>query len=257
VFIVCGGPETWQQSVMAACLAGPKGTVASHLTAAALFQLWKPPSPPHVTVPRMASGRSQLALVHRAVLSRQDTSLVGAIPCTRPARTVVDAATLLGYEALCELVDDCFCRRLSDPGDLRRAMERAGRGPGRKGLANLERALEVWTPGPMPGSPAEMRLVRRLQQWGFPLPVRQHEIYDAGGRFVAKMDVAWPGPQVGFEYQGERHHGPRHEEGDALRKRRIEALGWQVEFVYKSDLRPGSTRLLQWLAPRLGLSGVA
>jgi hypothetical protein len=69
------------------------------------------------------------------------------------------------------------------------------------------------------------------------------------------MDVAWTGPRVGFEYQGDRHHGPRHQEHDA--RRGIEALGWELEFVYKSDLKLGSTRLQQWLAPRLGLPGAA
>jgi hypothetical protein len=102
-----------------------------------------------------------------------------------------------------------------------------------------------------------MRLVRRLQEWGFPLPVRQLEIYDTNGRLQAKLDLAWPEPMLGFEYQGERHHGPRRREHDARRKACIEALGWQVEFVYKSDLRPGSTRLQRWLAPRLGLRGAA
>jgi hypothetical protein len=256
-FIVAGAPETWQQAVMVACLAGPPGTVASHLTAAALFGLWKPPPRPHVTVPRQANGRSRVAVLHRACLEPEDKAAIGVIPCTRPARTIVDCAALLGYEALCELVDDALCRPLILPDKLRRAMERASRAPGRKGLANLERALKVWTPGPRPGSQAEMRLVRRLQQWGFPLPERQWVIRDANGKFVAKVDLGWPEPQVGFEYQGERHHSPRDEEHDARRKKRIEALGWEVEFVYKSDLRPGSTRLQRWLAPRLGLRGAA
>lgn len=251
-FVVAGAPETWQQAVMVACLAGPAGTVASHLTAAALFGLWKPPTPPHVTVPRHASGRLVVAVVHHGYLHTEDVSLVGTIPCTRPARTIVDSAVLLGYEALCEVVDDALCRPLTNPNDLLQAMVRTGQGPGRRGQANLQRALEVWTPGPKPGSPAEMRLVRRLQSWGFPLPVRQYRIYDDGGRFVAKLDLSWPEPKVGFEYQGERHHGPRRRKHDAERKARIEALGWQVEYVYKSDLEPGATRLQRWLAPRLG-----
>src|SRR4051794_23451430 len=36
VYVVAGAPARWEQEAMIACLAGPDGTVASHLTAAAL-----------------------------------------------------------------------------------------------------------------------------------------------------------------------------------------------------------------------------
>ena len=58
VYVLAGAPDRWEQKVMVACLAGPPDTVASHLTAAALFGLAKPPAPPHVTIKRGASGRS-------------------------------------------------------------------------------------------------------------------------------------------------------------------------------------------------------
>lgn len=256
-FVVAGAPETWQQAAVVACLAGPPGTVASHLTAAVLFGLLKPRGLPHITVPKQASGRSRVAAVHHAKVVPEDRCVVSAIPCTRPARTVIDCAAFLSYTALCELVDDALCRRLFRVEDLHEAMTRASRAPGRRGLANLERALQEWTPGPMPGSPAEMRVIRCLQTWGFPLPERQWKVYDANGRLLAKFDLAWPEFMTAFEYQGERHHGPRHRQHDARRRARLEALGWQVEYVYKADLRAGSTRLQRWLSPRLGLPGAA
>lgn len=241
-YVLAGAPNTWQPRAMVACLAGPPGTVASHLTAAALLGLAEPPKVPHVTVPPASSARSRSARIHRAALPQVDVCTAANISCTRPARTVVDCAALLTYEALCEMVDDLLCRSPHTPGELGAAMERTSRGPGRKGLRNLERALEVWTPGARPGSRGEMRLVRQLQAWGFPRPERQVEIRDRQSRFVARADLGYGEPPVVLEYQGERHHGPREEEHDARRWRRIEATGVTVIVVDKHNLRSPALR---------------
>lgn len=240
-YLMSGSPETWQRRTAVAWVSGPAGTVASHLSAAALLGLAKPPAVPHVTVPREANGRFAGAIVHHAPLENRDLCTAANIPCTRPARTVVDCAALLTYEALCEMVDDLLCRAPNTPSSLRAAMARASLNPGRKGIANLGRALEVWTPGPRPGSRGEMRLVRQLQAWGFPLPERQVEIRDGQGRFVARADLGYRDrdgdTKMVLEYQGKRHHGPREEEHDARRLRRIEATGVTVVLVDKGNLR--------------------
>jgi hypothetical protein len=238
---------------MVACLAGPDGTVASHLTAAALFGLWELPADlPHVTVPRTASGRMKVATVHRSPLDPDDLGTVDGIPVTRPGRTIVDCAAVLAHDDLCKLVDDALCRSLCSADDLHRAMERASRGPGRAGLARLEEALKVWTPGAPPGSPAEIRLIRRLVGWGLPVPERQVKIFDAAGRFVAKIDVGWEERRAGLEYYGERHHGPRAESHDERRIGRIEATGWEIRIVRKGDLHgTRATALRAWLSARL------
>lgn len=253
VYCVTGSLRTWRQETMVACLAGPHSTVASHLTAAALFRLVPPPSRPHVTVRRGAATRFQGATVHRGPLDRLDVSKIGQIPTTQPARTLVDCAALLTYDAFCDLVDDALCRRLTDVKALRAAAARAAQAPGRKGLRQLERALEVWTPGPLPGSPAEMRLIRRLHQLGFPLPERQFVIRDERGQFVARVDLAWSNRRAAVEYLGARYHGPRKWAADDAREDRITALGWTVEVADKLDLRPGSTRLPAILADLLGI----
>ena len=133
-------------------------------------------------------------------------------------------------------VDDALCRSFCSVDDLHRAMERASRRPGRAGLARLEGALRVWTPGAPPGSPAEIRLIRRLIGWGLPIPERQVKIFDASGRFVAKIDVGWEDRRAGLEYYGERHHGPRAGPHDERRMGRIEATGWEIRIVRKGDL---------------------
>jgi hypothetical protein len=60
---------------MVACLAGPVGTVASHLSAAALFGLAKAPATPQVTIPPRASGRFKGATTFRRRLGPGDTCI--------------------------------------------------------------------------------------------------------------------------------------------------------------------------------------
>ncbi|MGH9000093.1 MAG: hypothetical protein ACRDY7_11965 [Acidimicrobiia bacterium] len=146
-------PAGSEQRAAAAVLGGPTGTVASHLTAAALWGLCGFPARPHVTVGTTKSGRSGGAVVHRSALGRADVTEAGGLPATSPARTLVDASALVGYERLCDLVDTALYLRLTTADGIRAAMHEASARPGRAGLGRLRSALEVWTPGPHPGSP--------------------------------------------------------------------------------------------------------
>jgi hypothetical protein len=166
------------------------------------------------------------------------------LPATTPARCLVDSACLVGYERLSDLVDTTLYLRLATPDEVRAAMRRASSRPGRAGLPRLEAALAVWTPGPHPGSPAEMGLMRRIQAWGLPLPERQMVVKDDAGRFMAQVDAGYSPPRkVILEYQGEEFHGPRHEPLDDERRVQLEALGWTVVWVKSIDLRLGATEL--------------
>ena len=248
VYVIAGTPNRWEQKAMIACLAGPKGTVASHLTAAALFGLSKPPQTPHVTIRPGASGRFQGAATFRGRLGPGDVCSRKKIACTSPTRTVVDcaAAGLLKGEALWDLVDSVLCKKLMQPSRLVAASGRAwaeARGARRGGLNELERALDVWRSGAPAGSPPEARLQRKLIEWGFPRAERQVEVFDEDGKLVARADVGIRELKVLFEYDSDEHHGPRCWIADDERKERIEALGWLVVSLDRFDLRPSSTRL--------------
>jgi hypothetical protein len=251
IYVLAGAPSTWRQQLTVALLAAPPGSVASYISAAALFGLAEPPPVPHITIPRGVSGRRrECGVIHWARLDPADVGDADGFPCTRPARTVVDCAGLLDYDALCDLVDKALCRRrIPKAAAIRKVAQRASRGRGRNGLPALERALEVWAPGPRPGSEAEMRLIRRLVDWGFPVPERQIKIFDHNGHLVVKVDCGWRALRVGLEYEGQQNHGPRRWGADDRREDRIEALGWRIEPVDKFDLRPSATRLRELLAP--------
>lgn len=252
VFVVAGVPRCWEQSLMIACLTGPAHTAASHLSAAALFGLAKPPDLPQVTIPSRASGRFKGAVIYRAALRTDDTCIRRNIRCTNPTRTIVDcaAAGLVTGEALWDLVDSALCKKLMQPSRLIRSSERAwkeSRGLRRAQLEGLERTLDVWRSGVPAGSPPEARLQRKLIEWGYPRAERQIEVRDENEKFVARADVGIRQLKVLFEYDSDENHGPRFWLADDGRQERVEELGWTVVPVDRFDLRPSSTRLKEKL----------
>jgi very-short-patch-repair endonuclease len=56
------------------------------------------------------------------------------------------------------------------------------------------------------------------------------------GRFVAKLDFAWPGMRVGVEYDGLHHAGGRFLRVDRARMNRLLDAGWLVLTLTASDL---------------------
>lgn len=213
VYLLNGVPPSEQQRTLAACLAGPVNAVASHLSAAFLFGLVTAPSSPHITVPTTASCRNPRAVVHRSEVSRIERTTVCGVPATTPARTLVDR---------------------------------------RQGAAAMRDALEPWSLSIRFESAMEVRLFRRLRSWGFADPQGQYVVRDFDGRFVARMDLAWPERCFGLEYIGELAHSPRRARHDETRLDRLRALGWWVEEVDRFDLRPSATRLPALLTRALG-----
>jgi hypothetical protein len=248
VFVVAGTRGTWQQQALIACLAGPASTVVSHLTAAAVYGLAKPPEDPQVTIPRKAyGGRLTHATVRRADLRAGERAVKDRIPCTAPVRTVIDCAQVLEGEALCDLVDSALCRKLMQPSRLIHAAESAlpgSRAARRAGLARLLEALAVWRSGAPPGSPPEAKLQRRLKEWGFPPAQRQVEVYDEDGRLLARADLGIVEWKVLLEYDSDEHHGPRCWIADGERVDRVEErTGWRMVSVDRFDLRPSNDNL--------------
>jgi hypothetical protein len=252
VYVLAGTRNTWQQQAVVACLAGPPGTVTSHLTAAAVYGLAKAPEEPQVTIPRHANGaRLRGAQVRRADLRSGDKAVKDRIPCTTAVQTVIDCAELLDEEALCDLVDSALCRKLMQPSRLIKAAEgawRSARRSRRVGLGRLFGALDVWRSGAPPGSPPEAKLQRRLKEWGFPAAQRQVKVYDKDGRFLARADLGIVEWKVLLEYDSDEHHGPRCWIADGERLDRVEKeTGWRMVSVDRFDLRPSNNNLRERL----------
>ena len=248
VYLVAGSERTWRQDLWVALLAGPNGTLASHVSAAALRGLITPPSVPQVTVPRAASGRFQGAVVHHATVNDVDRDLREGIATTALGRTLVDCAAVLTQRGLNEFVDAAFGKGLCGYEATLQAWERAGHV---RGGARLEEALAPYSTGARPGSVGAAHVLRKICEWGLPRPLCEYDIYDEHGQWVATVDFAWPAWWFLLEYDGGAAHGPRRGHVDARRQADIERIGWRLERADRFDARPSSTRLFDVLSPIL------
>jgi len=77
-------------------------------------------------------------------------------------------------------------------------------------------------------SPRESDLRLLLHDAGLPAATPQHEVRDAQGRFVARLDLAWPAARVAVEYDGAHHRVAGRHSADLARHNRLRALGWTV-----------------------------
>ena len=238
-----GSPGGWRQDLLVGCLDGPEDAVSSLLSAAAVHALLEHPPPPQVTVQHGGRTRSTVATIHRARLFPIDCTVVDGIPCTTVERTLVDCARVLGPNRLQKLVDAAAHKHLIRPAGVDRAWDRSQRAPGRAGHAKLLAALEPWRLPITPGSPAELRLLVLLRQWGFPEPELQVPILDESGNVIARADVGWSLPRIGLEYEGVDFHGPERWATDMERHDRTAGAGWQLAYADKADLMPGERGL--------------
>lgn len=239
VYALASAPRTWEQQVLAACLA--VGGVASHRTAAALWGFSGcRPGPLHMTVAYGRTSRCAIARLHRSrTLRPSDITRADGIPVTRPARTLADLARQVPRPALEDAVDDALCRRIV-------TLDRLAR---QRGSPTLTAVLATWRDGSAPQDVAEARLLRRMLHAGLPPPETQHEVWHAG-RFVARLDLAWPDRRLAVELDGFRWHAsPRAFQRDRARRNLLVHLGWTVFQATPADLVGDGARVADLLRP--------
>ncbi len=228
LYRIAGMPMTWEQRVLAACLLGGPGSVASHHSAGVLWGLSGiRPGSTEITIRHGANGERarQLGRVHWSRrLDQADLTTLHHIPVTNALRTVVDLAGCVSEDALTEVVDDVVCRKIVSIDDLSQ-LKKGRRGPKPPRLLEV---LAKWECGPPPDSIAEMRLERSIIAHGLPKPVRQHEVW-TDGTFVARLDLAWPAVHLGLELQSlRRHSAPAQFHADRKRILALRACGWDI-----------------------------
>jgi hypothetical protein len=223
-FHIGGAPVTWKGLLLAACWAGGFRAVASHRSAAALYG-WAGgrEAIAEIMCPRWRRARHRQVEVHETkVLEALDVSFVEGIPVTTPERTLLD----LG--AVCS------------PTVVLMALDRA-RNTGQVTFeSKLRWALSVRDPRQAPSeSEMETLMLEVLRRHGLPAPIPQYEIRDRG-RFVARVDAAYPDARLAIEYQSyQEHMGPEPLVRDNRRRSRLRALRWEMLGVTHPELKDG------------------
>jgi AbiEi antitoxin C-terminal domain/Protein of unknown function (DUF559) len=152
-------------------------------------------------------------------------------PVTTPARTAFDLGRRGVLRQSVPLLD-ALARATGLTADDVGRLAREHRGA--RHLTRLAPALAE-----MDGRSESLResLLRLLVvEAGFPRPTPQHVVRDAGGRFVARVDLAWPDLRLALEYDGSHHDQPGQV---ALDRRRLNALhvcGWRVLVIDRHQL---------------------
>ncbi len=108
-----------------------------------------------------------------------------AVDIGRERRDVADSVAV---------IDALVGRGCTDLAAVRRAAA-AATGPG----CRRARHVAALADG-LAGSPQETRLRLLLGSSALPAPVAQFEVHDAEGRFVARVDFAWPAHRLALEY---------------------------------------------------------
>ncbi|WP_448626932.1 hypothetical protein [Geodermatophilus sp. URMC 64] len=150
---------------------------------------------------------------------------------TDRVRTAVDLIRRDEGDESVVLLDRLVNARVVDLADVRAAVQGL---PACRGSA-VARRTAMLADG-LAESPPETRLRLLLHRSALPLPIAQYTVRVAG-RFVAKVDFAWPEHRLALEYDGVWHGDPDQFPKDRRRLNRLTAADWRVRFVTKEDMR--------------------
>lgn len=168
--------------------------------------------------------------VRRAVLPSDHVRPLRDVPVTTARATTLRLAASLALDDAVVAIDRMIASGIVDLASVR-ALAAAGRGPGsaraRTACALADGRAE---------SPQETRLRLLIGRSSLPSPVAQFTVRHEG-RFLARVDFAWPELKVALEYDGLWHAEAGQFARDRQRLNRLHAAGWRVFFVTAADLR--------------------
>ena len=222
VYVVAAAPDDYTVVVRAAIAAAAPTAAASHWTAAWLQGITS----------------SRPPVMHLTVVSRHSLKLVGVrthlatpplpslpfrgVPCTLPARTLVDIATTATSAELADAIDRARSGQIVRLKDLEAETRSKRRGAGA-----LRRELERLghSGGPSP-SVLESRMARLFRTYGLPEP-RAERISGPDGRF--RIDYTYDDQRLGIELYGyTSHSSPAQLRKDTARQNELILAGWAV-----------------------------
>jgi very-short-patch-repair endonuclease len=238
VYVMAGAPDSWNQRLLAACLAGGRSAAASHRSAGRLWGLLQDDQPIEITVPLRRAPRLRNTLVHRSTdLTAGQVLCRRGIPVTNPLRTMVDLGAVLGPEEVEAALDRGLIAQRFSVAAVEHALEQLARS-GRAGCGVLRRVLRERALGDRrPDSMLEPVMARLLQHAGLPPGAFQYVIRDADGRFVGKADFAYPDRRLVVEVDGWSAHGTRTAfHVDRRRHNELVSAGWTLLRFTSDDL---------------------
>jgi hypothetical protein len=209
VYVVAGSPATWKRAVSVAVYGSGPGAVASHATAAHLWELINRPRTIEVTTPHTWRPPRE-HVIHRSTdLIAEEVTEVDGISCTTVARTLVDIGIPWGEKMAFRALDEAVRRELTTDRKVARVLHRVAR-CGRNGVGPMRVVLADrlgWSS--LTESQIEAEFMRILKAAGVELPTPQVRLIKRGGRVIARVDFIYAEIRLIIALDGERYHSDR------------------------------------------------
>ncbi len=170
-------------------------------------------------------------LIHVAHWREGEVQRIDGMPVTAGVRTCWDLACWLDVVEAVALIDALLHGGVVHSADLASYLVSRH---GDRGARRFAEAVSLVDGGAE--SLPESRLRVRLVRAGLPRPVTQHVI-NRNGRFVARVDLAWPAFKVAVEYDGVWHHDPEQFHRDRQRLNRLLGEDWIVLHVTSKRMK--------------------
>lgn len=233
VLAVSGAPDTKLRQIMAAVLDAPPGAIASHETAAGLWNVPGFPleGPTHVTVPHQGTTkRSRLAIIHfHRDMPLDEVVLRAGIPVATPTLAAFQLCGAVHPGRATRAFDAMTVRRLTSGRRLRSLVDRIG-ASGRNGT-RLARELAKRN---RDTSPPESGLESRVEWLGSRAGLKLERQVEVGGEhLVGRADFRVAGTTGLIEAQSLLYHSsPLDAAADKRRIDRLLEAGFSVLTVW-------------------------
>jgi very-short-patch-repair endonuclease len=206
VYLISGAPATWQRAVVVAVYGSGTGAIASHATAAHMWDLLKRPKIIEVTTPN--GWRPQREhIIHRSTdLVTGDIAEVEGIPCSTVARSLVDVGVPWGEGIAGRCLQEAVRRGFTTDRDVATVLHRVAR-RGRNGVGPMRAILSDrlgWTS--LTESQLEDEYLRVMRAANVALPEPQVNIVKRGGRLISRVDFVYRDIRLVIALDGERYH---------------------------------------------------
>ena len=231
-------PPTWRSRVLAAVMAAGRDAVASHRTAAKLWELDAVYGQViEITVPVNDTPEPDGVILHRTRRSNEAVVLQG-IPVTPIERNLLDLAAILPLRTLVKAVKSAVRKKLTTVERLDVAVGVHG-GRGVTGTRKMRTAVR-YVDDDQSGSVAEIDLKEIVLGSPVPRPIQQLEVTFPDGSH-SYPDFAWPDRNRIVEVDGFETHGtPEAMQRDLTRQNSLMDLGWEVRRFSAVDIRDRS-----------------
>jgi hypothetical protein len=156
-----------------------------------------------ITVGPTGNGRRRG--VRRRKLPPDRIVVVNGIPCTNGLQTLVDLAAVVDDATWEQMLESGLRKKLTTIGEIEAALATRRI----RGAARIRRVFALRRPdAPPTESLLETLMVQLAREVpGLAPPARQVVVCHSDGRFVARVDLAWPQLGLFIEIDGEHHLG--------------------------------------------------